>query len=32
MILTLLQTGMRIGELLNTVMEDVNLKERRIEI
>jgi len=32
MILILLRTGMRIGELLNTIMEDVNLKERRIEI
>jgi integrase/recombinase XerD len=32
MILVLLRTGMRIGELLNTRMIDVNLKERRIEI
>ena len=32
MILTLLRTGMRIGELLNTMPEDVNLRERRIEI
>jgi integrase/recombinase XerD len=32
MILILLRTGMRVGELLNTIMEDVNLKERRIEI
>ena len=32
MILVLLRTGMRIGELLNTLVEDVNLKERRIEI
>jgi len=32
MILILLRTGMRIGELLNTIVEDVNLKERRIEI
>ena len=32
MILVLLRTGMRIGELLNTIVEDVNLKERRIEI
>jgi len=32
MILVLLRTGMRIGELLNTLMEDVNLKERRIYI
>jgi integrase/recombinase XerD len=31
-ILVLLRTGMRIGELLNTIIEDVNLKERRIEI
>ncbi len=32
MILILLRTGMRIGELLNTILEDVNLKQRRIEI
>ena len=32
MILVLLRTGMRIGELLNTKMADVHLKERRIEI
>ena len=32
MILILLRTGMRVGELLNTIVEDVNLKERRIEI
>jgi integrase/recombinase XerD len=32
MILILLRTGMRIGELLNTIVEDVNIKERRIEI
>ncbi len=32
MILVLLRTGMRIGELLNTKEMDVNLKERRIEI
>ena len=32
MILILLRTGMRIGELLNTIVEDVNLKDRRIEI
>ena len=32
MILVLLRTGMRIGELLNTRVIDVNLKERRIEI
>jgi integrase/recombinase XerD len=32
MILVLLRTGMRVGELLNTIVEDVNLKERRIEI
>jgi len=31
-ILILLRTGMRIGELLNTILEDVNLKQRRIEI
>jgi integrase/recombinase XerD len=31
-IMVLLRTGMRIGELLNTIVEDVNLKERRIEI
>ena len=32
MILVLLRTGMRIGELLGTKMSDVHLKERRIEI
>jgi site-specific recombinase XerD len=32
MILVLLRTGMRIGELLDTRVCDVNLKERRIEI
>lgn len=32
MILLLLRTGMRIGELLNTPVNDVNLKERKIEI
>jgi integrase/recombinase XerD len=32
MILVLLRTGMRIGELLSTKMSDVHLKERRIEI
>jgi integrase/recombinase XerD len=32
MILVLLRTGMRIGELLNTQMADVHLKERKIEI
>ncbi|MBW2632336.1 MAG: tyrosine-type recombinase/integrase [Deltaproteobacteria bacterium] len=32
MILVLLRTGMRIGELLNTKMADVHLRERRIEI
>lgn len=32
MILTLLRTGMRIGELLNTRVEDVHLEEKRIEI
>jgi len=31
-ILILLRTGMRVGELLDTILEDVNLKERRIEI
>jgi integrase/recombinase XerD len=32
MILVLLRTGMRIGELLNVKVMDVHLKERRIEI
>jgi integrase/recombinase XerD len=32
MILVLLRTGMRIGELLDTRVSDVSLKERRIEI
>jgi integrase/recombinase XerD len=32
MILVLLRTGMRIGELLGTRMGDIHLKERRIEI
>jgi integrase/recombinase XerD len=32
MILVLLRTGMRIGELLNTRMSDVNLREKRITI
>ena len=32
MILVLLRTGMRIGELLNTRVVDVHLKERKIEI
>jgi len=32
MILVLLRTGMRIGELLHTTLQDLNLKERRIEI
>ena len=32
MILVLLRTGMRIGELLNTLVKEVYLKERRIEI
>lgn len=32
MILILLRTGMRIGELLNTRVMDIHLKERRIEI
>lgn len=32
MVLVLLRTGMRIGELLNTLVSEVSLKERRIEI
>ncbi len=32
LILTLLRTGMRIGELLNTRVEDLNLSEQRIQI
>lgn len=32
MVMILLRTGMRIGELLNTRVMDINLKERRIEI
>lgn len=32
LILTLLRTGMRIGELRTTQMKEVNLKEKRIEI
>lgn len=32
MILVLLRTGMRIGELLNTLLSEVSLKERKIEI
>jgi integrase/recombinase XerD len=32
MIMVLLRTGMRVGELLNTLMEDLSLKERKIEI
>jgi site-specific recombinase XerD len=32
LILTLLRTGMRIGELLNTKIQDLNLKEQYIEI
>jgi integrase/recombinase XerD len=32
MILVLLRTGMRIGELLNTTVHDLNLKERKILI
>lgn len=32
LIVTLLRTGMRIGELLNTQMREVNLTEKRIEI
>ena len=32
MIMVLLRTGMRIGELLNTKISDVHIKDRRIEI
>jgi len=32
LILTLLRTGMRIGELLNTRVEDLNLSERKVQI
>lgn len=32
MVMVLLRTGMRIGELLNTKVTDVHIKERRIEI
>jgi site-specific recombinase XerD len=32
MITVLLRTGMRIGELLNTLVSEVNLNERRIDI
>lgn len=32
MLLVLLRTGMRIGELLDTLVSEVNLKERKIEI
>ena len=32
MIVVLLRTGMRIGELLNTVMSELSVKDRRIEI
>jgi len=32
MLLTLLRTGMRIGELLNTLVSEVNLKARKIDI
>jgi site-specific recombinase XerD len=32
MIMVLLRTGMRIGELLNTRVADIHIKERRIEI
>lgn len=32
MVLVLLRTGMRIGELLNTKMVDLHLRERRIDI
>ncbi|MCX5839840.1 MAG: tyrosine-type recombinase/integrase [Deltaproteobacteria bacterium] len=32
MIMVLLRTGMRIGELLNTKMNDLHLKDRKIDI
>jgi integrase/recombinase XerD len=32
MVLVLLRTGLRIGELLNTTLSDVNFSEKRIEI
>jgi site-specific recombinase XerD len=32
MVMVLLRTGMRIGELLNTKVTDIHMKERRIEI
>jgi site-specific recombinase XerD len=32
MIMVLLRTGMRIGELLNTKMQDLHIKDRRIDI
>jgi integrase/recombinase XerD len=32
MVMVLLRTGMRVGELLNTLVSEVNLKDRRIEI
>jgi integrase/recombinase XerD len=32
MVLLLLRTGMRIGELLHLLVSEVNLKERRVEI
>jgi Site-specific recombinase XerD len=32
MIMILLRTGMRIGELLNTKMQDLHIKDRRIDI
>lgn len=32
LLLILLRTGMRVGELLNTLVEDINVKERKIEI
>lgn len=32
MIMVLLRTGMRVGELLNTLVSEINLKDRRIEI
>ena len=32
MIMVLLRTGMRIGELLNTKLNDLHLKDRKIDI
>jgi len=32
LVVTLLRTGMRIGELLNTMLKDLNLRDKRIEI